>query len=157
MSLFEDERYQYCDTFFVFFEEGNRPTAKQVITVLESGGEKCELSDSKEQDGKFEAITVRSPHDSSAMDITVVVGDEVREQVEELVSEFRNMSLDGDDYKRLMKIDKATARLDVYHFERKSDSPEDEVLDPGGLFLVIDKLNALCDGVGHDPQSKTLI
>lgn len=157
MSLFEDDRYQYCDTFFVFFDVQQRPSAKQVVAALQTGGEKYELSDSREVDGKFEAITVRSPHDSSAMDITVVAGDEVREQIEELVLEFRNMSLDGEDYDRLMKIDKCNARLDVYHFERKSESSEDEMLDPGGLFLIIDKLKAICDGIGHDPQSKTLI
>ncbi|MEL7498384.1 MAG: hypothetical protein AAFN77_12300 [Planctomycetota bacterium] len=157
MSLFEDDRYQYCDTFFVFFDESNRPSVDQVVSALQSGGEKYELQGSKGRDGQFEAITVRSPHDSSAMDITIVTGEEVREQVEELVTELRNMSLNGDDFQKLKKVNQANARLDVYHFERKSDSPEDAVLDPGGLFLVLEKLNAICDGVGHDPQSKTLI
>lgn len=157
MSLFEDDDYQFCDTFFIFFDAEKHPTLDAVVSALESGGERYELSESRERDGKFEAITVRCPHDSSAMDITVVVGEEVREQIQELVSEFRNMSLDGEDYKKLMKIDKATGRLDVYHFERLAESSDEAMLDPGGLFLVIDKLNAICDGVGHDPQSKTLI
>lgn len=157
MSLFEDDRYQFCDTFFIFFDVDKHPTLDEVVTALSAGGERYELSEKREVDGKFEAITVRCPHDSSAMDITVVVGDEVRDQIQELVAEFRNMSLDGEDYKKLMKIDNATGRLDVYHFERVSDSSDEDMLDPGGLFLVIDKLNAICDGVGHDPQSKTLI
>lgn len=156
MSLFEDENYQYCDTFFVFFDNGNIPSLKDLVDTIQSGGERYHTENARENDGKFESITVRSPHDSSAMDIILVNGSEVSEQVAEVVGELRNMSLDGDDFNKLVKIEKANARLDVFHFQRKTES-EQEMHDPGGLFLIIDKLNTLCHGVGHDPQSKTLI
>lgn len=158
VSLFEDDQYQYCDTFFVYFETQNRPSLADIEKALSSGGETCELTDAKsEPDGAFKSITVRSPHDSSAMDIAFVGGEEVVEQVEELVLEFRQISLEGEEFDKLDRIRKANARLDVFQFERVSESQEPDMIDPGGLFLVIEKLKRVCDGVGLDPQSKTLL
>ena len=158
MSLFEDEQYQYCDTFFVYFHSDNRPSLEIIEKALANSGETRELTDAKsESDGSFKSITVRSPHDSSAMDIAFVSGEEVVEQVQELMTEFRQISLEGDDFDKLKKIKDANARLDVFQFERISESSEPDMIDPGGLFLVIEKLNRICDGVGLDPQSKALI
>lgn len=158
MSLFEDDQYQYCDTFFVYFQAQNRPSLEDIEKALSGGGETRELTDAKsDSNGAFKSITVRSPHDSSAMDIAFVGGEEVAEQVEELVSEFRQISLEGDDFEKLKKIKDANARLDVFQFERISESQEPDMIDPGGLFLVLEKLNGICDGIGLDPQSKTLI
>ena len=158
MSLFEDDQYQYCDTFFVYFQAENRPSLKAIEKALSSGGETCELTDAmSEPDGMFKSITVRSPHDSSAMDIAFVGGEEVAEQVEQLVTEFRQISLVGEDFDKLKRIKNASARLDVFQFERISESQEPDMIDPGGLFLVIEKLNKICNGVGLDPQSKALI
>jgi len=158
VSLFEDDQYQYCDTFFVYFQAQNRPSLEDIEKALSGGGETRELTDAKsDSNGAFKSITVRSPHDSSAMDIAFVGGEEVAEQVEELVSEFRQISLEGDDFEKLKKIKDANARLDVFQFERISESQEPDMIDPGGLFLVLEKLNGICDGIGLDPQSKTLI
>ena len=158
MSLFEDDQYQYCDTFFVYFQSKKRPSLEAIEEALSAGGETRELTDARsDSDGSFKSITVRSPHDSSAMDIAFVGGEEVAEQVEELVTEFNQISLVGDEFEKLKKIKEANARLDVFQFERISESSEPDMIDPGGLFLVIEKLNRICDGVGLDPQSKALI
>lgn len=158
MSLFGDDRYMYCDTFFVYLDESNRPTQEQIKTAITAGSEKYELSDVRaEEDGAFKSITVRSPHDSSGMDIVFVSGDEVKDQVAEVVDEFRQISLEGDDFEKLKRVANANARLDVFHFEETSDSEEPDMIDPGGLFLILEKLNRVCGGIGLDPQSKTLI
>ena len=158
MSLFEDDQYQYCDTFFVYFQAENRPSLEAIEKALSEGGETRELTDARSgDDGSFKSITVRSPHDSSAMDIVFVGGEEVAEQVQELIAEFRQISLAGDDFDKLKQIKDANARLDVFQFERISESREPDMIDPGGLFLVIEKLNLICNGVGLDPQSKALI
>ena len=104
MSLFEDDQYQYCDTFFVYFHAENRPTLEEIEKALSGGGETRELTDSRaDSDGAFKSITVSSPHDSSAMDIAFVGGEEVAEQVEELVAEFRQISLEGEDFDKLKR------------------------------------------------------
>lgn len=156
MSLFEDTAYDYRDTFFVHFEIGDRPTATKVEEAIVSLGDKYELTNLKASEGQFESVTVKSPHDSAAMDISFVHGEEVIEQVKELMDEFRNITLQGDEHKKLLKLNDCNARFDIFLFEQTSGS-EEEVLDPGGLFLVMEKLVATCQGVGLDPQSNALI
>ncbi len=157
MSLFEDDKYEYRDTFFIHFKNDDRPTGSEVKACIESLGEKYEFSNLKETDGKFESVTIRSPHDSSAMDIAFVQGQEVLEQVADLMKDFRTITLSGDDHKKLKKLDECDARFDIFHFEFKSNGGEIEMLDPGGLLLVMERLAAACQGVGLDPQSKTLL
>lgn len=157
MSLFEDGNFIYRDTFFVLFQAAERPTGEQVRKCIEGLNERHEISDWNESDGRFESMTIRSPHDSSAMDIIFVEGDEVIEQVHELVSEFRTLTLTDDEHTKLRQIKNCDARFDVFLFERTSDSGDDEMLDPGGLFLVMERLANTCRGVGVDPQSKAIL
>jgi len=157
VSLFEDDSYVYRDTFFIHFENDDRPTGAQVRSCIESLGEKYEFSNLNETDGKFESITIRSPHDSSAMDIVFVQGQEVLEQVADLMKDFRTITLSGDDHQKLKKLESCDARFDIFHFEFKTDTTDIEMLDPGGLLLVMERLASVCNGVGLDPQSKTLL
>ena len=158
MSLFEDDTFVYRDTFFIHFEIEDRPTGAQVKSCIDALGDKYELSELRETDGQFESLTIRSPHDSSAMDITFVEGEEVLEQIADLMRDFKTITLSGDDHQKLTKLSKCNARFDIYHFEQKSDPTiEEEMLDPGGLLLVMERLASVCQGVGLDPQSKTLL
>ena len=158
MSLFEDEKYVYRDTFFIHFENENLPTGDEVKSCIEALGEKYEFNHLRETDGKFESVTILSPHDSSAMDITFVQGDEVLEQIAGLMTDFKTITLSGEDHQKLKKLDGCNARFDIFHFEHKSDGPGgEEMLDPGGLLLVMERLADVCKGVGLDPQSKTLL
>ncbi len=158
MSLFEDSRFVYRDTFFVYLQDKNRPDLSQVESVLSELGDKYEIGNARETDGKFESITVCSPQDYSAMDITFIQGEEVLEQIKELMSEFKLMTLTGEDRQKLVVFESCNARLDVFHFEQVADGQdEDEILDPGGLLLVMESLAKLCQGVSLDPQSQTLL
>lgn len=157
MSLFENEQYLYRDTFFVHFDASNRPSGEEIRNCIAEIDETCELKNLRETDDKFESVTVMSPHDSSAMDITFVKGDEVAEQIEELMGEFRTMTLSGDDMSKLKTLASCNARFDIFHFEKRSETGEDDMLDPGGLLLVMEKLASVCKGVGLDPQSRTLL
>ena len=59
------------------------------------------------------------------------------------------------NYQRLTEWN---ARFAVYHFEQVVDDlAEDEIIDPGSLLLVLEKLARLCHGVGVDPQSGSLV
>ena len=134
-----------------------RPQAKAMEASLAELGSKYDVLNVRARDGLFESLTIKSPYDFSAMDIAYVEGDDVTTQVGEMLEEFRTMTLIGDDQQKLRQLSTFNARFDIFHFEQVVDSSADDFLDPGGLFLVIQKLVELCGGVGHDPQSKTLI
>ena len=157
MSLFENDQYEYCDTFFVFLQQENVPTAKAVEASIAELGPRYTVENIKENDGKFVSATVRSPADFSGMDLIYVAGEEVEDQLKSLSEELRNMTLHGGAQDSLKKLLSSTARYDVFHFEEKNANNEDEFLDPGGLLLVLGKVAATCDGVGYDPQSQDLL
>ena len=151
MSLFEDSRYQYRDTFFVFFQKANRPSLDKIEATLADLGSRYQTLKKSERDGEFESLTFASPYDFSAMDIVVVEGEEVQTQINELMDEFKTMTLTGEDTKKLSSLNQCTARFDIFHFEQIDGQTEDEFLDPGGLLLVMQKLSELSDGVRLGP------
>ena len=73
MSLFENDLYQWRETYFVLFAEATRPKADAVAAALRQQDAHYEVSNIVADDeGKLESLTLRSPEDSSAMDITFV-------------------------------------------------------------------------------------
>ena len=69
-------------------------------------------------------------------------------------------TLTADDREKLAELRECNARFDIFHFEQVSPSGEDEddeVLDPGALLIAIEKLSLLCNGIGIDPQSGSLM
>lgn len=162
MSLFENSEYQWRETFFIFFEDARRPEADKVKKALEQLG-RLEVSNVRaDDDGRIDSITIVSPDDFAAMDVSCVAGEEVLEQLPEIISELEP-NLDTDEEKSKFKqLPNCTARMDVFHFQRNSgtvsdeESP-DEFMDPGGLLVVLERLGELCHGVVVDPQAGGLM
>lgn len=164
MSLFEDDRYAWRETYFVLFPESTRPTAKQVEAALRKVGDEIEISNLRaDQDGRLEMLTLTSPDDYAAMDISYVSGEEVREQVVELTTEMQDGPLTAEEKQKLKRLRDCDARFDVYHFEQvvidapRLEGDEEEFLDPGALLIVLDHLAEACQGVGVDPQSGSFV
>jgi hypothetical protein len=160
MSLFENGRYQWRETYFVLFAEQDRPSADKVVEELNRLGQHYELKDvAADDEGKLESLTLVSPHDNAAMDVTYLSGDEVREQVRELCEELRGMPLGRDEKKQLERLADCDARFDVFHFEEVTieADEDDELLDPGTLLIVLERLTEVCRGIGIDPQTGSLM
>ena len=162
MSLFENDRYQWRETYFVLFEQATRPQADVVVSALKQQDPHCEVANIvANESGQLESLMLRSPEDSSAMDITFVTGEEVTEQREELLNALAKSTIGEDDREKLNFLGECDSRFDIYHFEEASfiggDDSEDDPLDPGALLLVMDCLAKICQGVGIDPQSSSLM
>ncbi|MEX0819646.1 MAG: hypothetical protein WD070_08625 [Pirellulaceae bacterium] len=162
MSLFENDLYQWRETYFVLFAQSTRPQADAVVAALKKQDSHYELTEVVASDaGQLESLTLRSPEDSSAMDITFVTGEEVTEQRDELLNTLAKSTLGEGDRAKLNFLGECDSRFDIYHFEEASfiggDEGEDDPLDPGALLLVMDCLARLCHGVGIDPQAGSLM
>jgi len=157
LSLFEDEKYEYCDTFFIYLMEKNRPTLDAVNSALQGLGHRCVVENVREEDGKFESATIKFASDCSAMDIVFVHGPEVQAQLGDIKEELRTMTLTLDTQKAVKKMCACESRFDIFHFEEQNPNTEDEFLDPGGLLTVVGAISSVCDGVGYDPQSQDTI
>ena len=162
MSTFEREGFKWRETYFVLFDSHKRPALKQVERVLNDLSERFVLSNAQaDEDGRFESITVMSPDDYAALDISYEAGEEVTEQGAAFYQEMKASATDENERAKLARLPKCDARFDLLHFEQTSgDEPADEldeILDPSALLIVLDALVELTAGVGVDPQSGTLL
>jgi hypothetical protein len=162
MSTFERDEYKWRETYFVLFDSSKRPLLKSVEKTLHALSERFQLTNATaDEDGRFESITVMSPDDYAALDISYEAGEEVLEQVETIEAEFKQGPLDSEEKKKLARLKTFDAKFDLLHFEQTADDqPEDdqdEMLDPSALLIVLDAVVELTGGVGVDPQSGTLL
>jgi|YNPNPStandDraft_1061719.scaffolds.fasta_scaffold63831_2 hypothetical protein len=160
MSMFEDTRYRWCETYFVLFDVRNRPTLDQVEKTLQRL--KCRLifrNQEADPRGRFSSMTVLSPDDFAALDICYTSGKEVTEEAEELFRELTGPDSSKGERARLEKLRRATARFEILHFEQVLDEEDDEqeMFDPSTLLIVLETLAKLTDGIAVDPQSGTLV
>lgn len=163
MSLFERPDFQWRETFFVLFQQANRPTVEQLQNELAALGDRLQFGDFRsDEQGCFESVTIFAPDDFAAMDITCVVGDEVVEQLPELIKELQPNADTVEEKQQLADLAKCNGRLDVFHFEQHSQSfdaegEEDDFMDPGGLLIVLERLGNVCHGIVVDPQSSSVL
>lgn len=161
MSLFENELFQWRETYFVLFQKDRRPRADELAEALKKMGAGYIIENLQaNEDGAFEALTLHSPLDNAAMDISYIDGDEVVEQVRELVRELREASLTPEERLKAKRLSAADARFDVFHFEQMGEpgmEDDEEAMDPGTLLLVLDRLAEISHGVCIDPQTGSVI
>lgn len=161
MSMFENDQYRWRETYFVLFDSANRPTLKQVKQKLTALSDRYMLTNLTADDhGRVESLTVLSPDDFAALDISFLSGEEVTEQATEWAQEMTAVGCRKEDRSRLDKLGHFDGRFDVLHFEQITDfdidDGLDEVLDPSALLLVLEALAKLTDGLALDPQSGTI-
>ena len=152
--------YHWRETFFIFFSEKNRPTLTQIERVLGELNHKFELKQlAADDDGLFESVSLHSPDDHAAMEISLELGEAVIEQRAELGKQLKGEATP----KQLALIAQADARLDVMHFEHIAadwgggEESLDDMLDPGSLLLVVEALVKLTRGLPIDPASGTIL
>lgn len=162
MSLFENDRFRWRETYFLLFLAENHPTVGAMQKVLGTLGGGVEISEARGEDGAgFESLTLIAPDDNSAMDIVYSTGEDVLEQREELVRDLKTNVEGEEEEVKLKCVQTADARLEIFHFEVTVWDPDmdenEEMLDPGTVLTVLDLLAHFCDGVAVDPQSGTFL
>ncbi len=161
MSMFQDDSYDWRDTYFVLFDSDQRPQLDEVKSIVEQLNPRYEISNlHADSEGRFESLTIRSPADFTAIDVSYLVGEEVTEQRDSMLEELAGEDRDEMEQEKWEKFAQCDARFDVMHFEQVSDAEQegpDAMVDPGALINVIDALTELTRGVGVDPQSGMLM
>ncbi len=162
MSLFENDEYQWRETYFILFRESDRPAAADVERELRQLDSRYQVRDLRaDQQGRFESLTLVSPDDYAAMDITLLAGEDVVQQTEELLPDLRLSAVTKQEKAALQKLPRCECRFEVYHFEQLTfvggDEGEDDCLDPGALLIVMETLASLCAGTVIDPQANSII
>lgn len=164
MSLFENSEYQWRETYFIMFREGKQPDATTVQKTLQKLDPRYVIRDVRaDEAGQLESLTLESPDDYSAMDVSLVRGDEVAEQTADLIKELLEVAETKSEKQAIQKLAEYQCRYDVYHFEqlvfvgRSEDDDADDFMDPGSVLIVMEKLAQACDGVVIDPQANAIL
>jgi hypothetical protein len=162
MSMFENDQYRWRETYFVLFDASNRPTLEKLQQTLSKLNTRFTLTNlAADPSGRVESMTVLSPDDFAALDVSYLEGDEVREQVAVLVEEMETTDCRPEDRVRLARLRQCDGRFDVLHFEQivnfQDEDESDEILDPSALLVVLEALARETDGLAVDPQTSTFL
>lgn len=158
MSMFEDPRFRWRETYFVQFDAVHRPSLDKLKAAVATLGDRFALENLTGDDaGRFESCTLIAPDDFAAIDISYLEGEEVLEQGFELANELEGTVRSSENLQRVHLLRMFTGRFDVLHFEQvmeqEGESDPPEMLDPSSLFIVLDMLAGLTQGIAVDPQS----
>ena len=163
MSMFEDSRYRWRETYFVLFHSSDRPALGKVQQALSTLNEQYELTNlNPDEQHRIDSLTLISPEDFAALDICYTEGPDVLEQGAELADQMHSAAAEPNKKAIVKQIRQCDARFDVLHFEEVPDpseeaEDEDEILDPSALLLVLDALAGVTGGIAVDPQSGTVV
>ncbi len=163
MSMFENNRYRWRETYFVLFDAKKRPKLKTVSGAIASLSPRYELTNlNADAQGQIESLTMISPDDFAALDVCYTGGEEVQEQVAEMVKELKKSAADVPPPVPWNQIRQYDGRFDVLHFEQVAEEgdeqfEDDAMLDPSALLLVLNTLAKLTDGVAVDPQAGVIL
>lgn len=164
MEDINDDQLEWRDTYFILFEQSDRPTLTQVEAAITEASRKLKLENLEaDEDGMFESVLVQAPQDKAALEISYETGEAVVQQSADLAKQLKG-ELDAKQLKRMLKAD---ARLDVMLFERVrgdawGDQDDDDDweaggLDPSSLLGVVDALAKLTGGLPIDPASGAIL
>jgi hypothetical protein len=159
-----DDQLEWRDTYFILFEQSDRPTLTQVEAAITEASRRLKLENLEaDDDGLFESVLVQAPQDNAALEISYETGDAVVQQSAELAKQLKG-ELKSKELKQMLKAD---ARLDVMLFERVHgdgmDGEDDDedwetgALDPSSLLNVVDALAKLTGGLPIDPASGAVL
>lgn len=161
MSMFENSQYRWRETYFVLFDSAKRPTLEALQKALSAINSRFTMTNlNADESGLAESLTVLSPDDFAALDISYLHGEEVLEQGCILAEEMESPACAAEDRPKLDRICTCDGRFDILHFEQVvdfGDDETDEMLDPTALLVVLDALVNLTEGLAVDPQAGTML
>ena len=166
MTLFDDHRYDWRETYFVYFESSHRPKLPEVRRALRTYAPFLSMLDSKtEPDGSIVAMTLASYEDHAALEIVYREGSDIVAEARLFAHSLREEASEEECVK-LQKIAQCKTRFDVHHFEQTADThifnitklPElnfsKKTTPPTDVFSKALKMDAADKGKFHfDPNS----
>jgi hypothetical protein len=159
MNVGNDEQLEWRDTYFVLFQQADRPTLTQVEAAITESSRRLKLENLEaDEDGMFESVLVQAPQDNAALEISYERGDAVIQQSADLAKQLKE-ELSPKQLKLMLKAD---ARFDIMFFERVHDGDDDDdwetgTLDPSSLINVVAALAKLTRGLPIDPASGAVL
>ena len=118
MTLFEDERYDWRETYFVCFETAYRPKLPEIRRALKMYAPLFYVLDSKADfDENLIEIIIASYENHAALEIVYREGKDVQTEIQHLTCSLEKDAT-AEEFAKLKRIVQYKARFDVHHFEQ---------------------------------------
>ena len=160
MTLFEDDRYDWRETYFVCFELPHRPKLAEVRRALKTNAPFLTILDSKaEPDGYLVELIIASYENHAALEIVYREGKDVLSEIQHLVRSLEKEAT-SEELLKLQKIAQCKARFDIHHFEQTADTGMFNIKKLPELkfarqsTLPADNGNAFSKALGQDATNK---
>ena len=122
MTLFEDDRYDWRETYFVYFESSHRPKLPEIRRALKTYAPLFYILDSKaESNGHLVAMTIASYENHAALEIVYREGNDILTEIQHLIRSLAQEAT-AEELSKLQKIAQYKTRLDVHHFEQLAET-----------------------------------
>ena len=129
MSLYDDERYAWRETYFVLFDgPRRRPLLDELRRELQRhGGTLKILGGTANAEGRVRTLTVASYEDHSALEIVFRQGSQIAAETDALIRSIEK-GCTAKEKERLHSVKHWTAKFDVLHFEQTAGTAEFKVV-----------------------------
>ena len=127
MSLYDDDRYTWRETYFVLFGDlQRRPLLDELKRGLQHGSLKI-LGSATNPEGRLRTLTVASYENHSALEIVFRYGPQVTAEIDDLVRTLEK-GCTHKERDRLHAMKHWTAKFDVLHFEQSAGTAAFDVV-----------------------------
>jgi len=129
MSMFDDNRYCWRETYLVMLDRLKRPVAAETVRRLQKPDGRFEITmprDAARRDdanGLLESLIVVAPNDSAAVEIRYDEGAEVVREFAALADELERHDPSAKERKKIARAREWTAKIELLHFEQIRDAP----------------------------------
>ena len=122
MTLFDDDRYDWRETYFVYFESAHRPKLPEIRRTLQTYAPFFDVLNTKsEPDGRLVAMTIASYEDHAALEIVYREGKDILTEGQSLALSLKEEAT-VEEHSKLQKIVRCKTRFDVHHFEQTAET-----------------------------------
>ena len=122
MTLFDDNRYDWRETYFVYFESSRRPKLPEIRQALKTHAPFLNILDSKSDvNENLVAMTIASYEDHAALEITYREGGDVLAEAKHLYHTLKK-GASRKELSQLKKIVQWQTRFDIHHFEQTAET-----------------------------------
>lgn len=160
MTLFEDDRYDWRETYFVYFESVHRPKLPEIRRAWKTYNPFLTILDSKaEPDGSLVELTIASYENHAALEIVYREGKDVLSEIQHLVHSL-GKDATTEERSKLQRIAQTKSRFDVHHFEQTAETGIFNITKLPELkfarqsTIPVDNDNAISKALGQDKSGK---
>ena len=134
MSMFDDNRFCWRETYLVMLETEKRPEASQLVQGLKKLHNRHEIRDlCSDDNGRLVSLCVVASNDRAAVEIRYHDETDVQREFAALADELERHELTEKERKKITAARECRAKIEVLHFEQVQENVVEKTSFPASL------------------------